>query len=305
MTEPQIQQLVDRMSNMLGLPIRSPLMHRPEEVGLEYEEVFFPSMDGYRLEGWFFPAESNELVICNHPLWFSRSGFPGHLDPWKSLFGAAGNDFECNFMPDYVNLHHAGYNVLCYDLRNFGRSASANGGICGNGLLEYRDVIGSLQFVQSRQDLSGMTKGLYSRCVGGNSTMIAMSKHPDYFRDIRCMVNPQPISMAAFFERTLANLGLSDRLADFELGLRKITGFTINEMSPLEYAKDVLVPTFITQVRDDVMTRPSDVQEIFDRIPVTDKKLFWIEDTTRRFDGYNYFAKNPQPMLDWFNLYMK
>jgi hypothetical protein len=47
------------------------------------------------------------------------------------------------------------------------------------------------------------------------------------------------------------------------------------------------------------------VQEIFDRIPVTDKKLFWIEGTTRRFDGYNYFAKNPQPMLDWLNLYMK
>ena len=305
MTDAELKQTIDGMSNLLGTPIRSPLMYTPEEYGLAYEEVFFPAMDGLRLEGWFFPADSNKLVICNHPLWFSRSGFPGHLDPWKSLFGAAGNDFECNFMPDYVNLHNAGYNVLCYDMRNFGRSASAPGGICGNGLLEYRDVVGSMQFVQSRKDLSGMTKGMYSRCVGGNSTMIAMSKQPQYFTDVRCMVNPQPISMSAFFERTLANMGLSDKLADFALGLKKITGLNIEEMGPLAYAKDVHVPTFITQVRDDVMTRPSDVQTIFDRIPVKDKKLFWIEGSTRRFDGYNYFAKHPQPMLDWFDTYMK
>jgi hypothetical protein len=35
--------------------------------------------------------------------------------------------------------------LLPHDLRNFGHSGAANGGIVGNGLFEYRDVVGSLK----------------------------------------------------------------------------------------------------------------------------------------------------------------
>jgi uncharacterized protein len=52
------------------------------------------------------------------------------------------------------------------------------------------------------------------------------------------------------------------------------------------------------------LTKPSDVQSIYDNIPAKDKKLFWIEGTTRRFDGYNYFSEKPQLMVDWFNSHM-
>jgi hypothetical protein len=37
---------------------RAPVLRRPGEVGLEYEEVFFPSLDGVALDGWFIPADS-------------------------------------------------------------------------------------------------------------------------------------------------------------------------------------------------------------------------------------------------------
>jgi len=43
------------------------------------------------------------------------------------------------------------------------------------------------------------------------------------------------------------------------------------------------------------------VQGIYDSLGATDKKLHWIESTTRRFDGYNYFPENPRLMLEWFN----
>jgi hypothetical protein len=66
-----------------------------------------------------------------------------------------------------------------------------------------------------------------------------------------------------------------------------------------------MVPTFLYQVRDDSYTRPSDVQAMYDNIPVVQKKLFWIEGTTRRWDGYAYFQKNPREMLEWFDTYMK
>lgn len=37
----------------------------------------------------------------------------------------------------------------------------------------------------------------------------------------------------------------------------------------------------------------------------TDKKLHWIEGTDQRFQGYNYFGKHSEPMLEWFDTYMK
>lgn len=70
--------------------------------------------------------------------------------------------------------------------------------------------------------------------------------------------------------------------------------------SGVEYAKSVTVPTLVSQVRRDFLTKQSNVQEIYDTISSKDKKLFWIEDTDKRFEGYNYFGRNPQLVLDWF-----
>ena len=97
---------------------RAPVLRRPGEVGLDFEEVTFPSMDGVALEGWFIPA---------------------------------------------------GYNILCYDIRNHGLSRSGNGGIVGIGLLEYRDVIGSVRYAESRPDTASMTTFLLSVCLGADS----------------------------------------------------------------------------------------------------------------------------------------
>jgi esterase/lipase len=241
----------------------------------------------------------------SRPLWFNRYGFPAHLEPWKQIGAAGGNDFEVNFMPDYKHLHEAGYNVLCYDMRNFGHGGAANGGIGSNGISEARDVVGSLQYVKQREVLRHMTVGLFSRCCGANATMIAMTKYPQYFKDMRCMVAPQPVSLRPFYERITEILGITDRIDDIDREIQRITSFTMDEMSPISYAKNVHVPTFITQVHDDALTKPSDVQQIFDNIPVKDKKLFWIEGTTRRWDGYHYFPEHPKQMIEWFDTHMQ
>jgi hypothetical protein len=62
------------------------------------------------------------------------------------------------------------------------------------------------------------------------------------------------------------------------------------------------VPAFLYQVRGDTLTDPSDVRAMYDNIPIADKKLQWIEDTTARWDGYLEFQRRPQPMLDRFAL---
>ena len=285
---------------------RSPILATPSSKGLDYENVIFPSEDGVPLEAWFIPrAGSRKLVIANHPRFFSRYGFPSHLEPWRSMFAAGGNDFEVNFIPDYRILHDAGYNVLTYDLRNLGHSGSANGGMCTGGIYESRDVVGSIQFAKQEPRFREMTIGLFSRCLGCSASMHAMARRPDAFKDVTCMVGVQPISPRVILERTLELTGVAPgRIEDLDREIRLAISFGLDEMSPTGPAKRVMVPTFLCQVRDDVLTRSSDVQSIFDNIPIREKELLWIEGTTKRWDGYTRFAKEPGPMLAWFERYM-
>jgi uncharacterized protein len=284
---------------------RAPILHRPDEAGMAYEDVFFPSEDGVALEGWYIPKPgSDKIVIANHPRWFNRAGLPSHLEPWRSLAGSAGNDFEVDFIPDYKLLHEAGYNILAYDFRNFGHSAAANGGVYTVGRFESRDVIGSLQYVRGRPQTRGMTIGLFSRCVGANATLFAMTRRPEQFEGVRCMVAPQPLSSRVALTRTLERLRIpAERIDDLERRILLHTSFRLDEFSPVPWARSVNVPTLLYQVRDDVYTHPSDVQAMHDNIPV-EKKLLWIEGSTRRWDGYTYFQRQPREILDWFARFM-
>jgi uncharacterized protein len=285
---------------------RSPILATPASANLEYEDVTFPSEDGVPLEAWFIPRKnSRKLIIANHPRYFSRYGFPSHLEPWKSMFSAGGNDFEVNFIHDYRILHDAGYNVLTYDLRNLGHSGSGNGGMCTGGIFESRDVIGSLLYARAQSRWSDMTIGLFSRCLGCSATIHAMARRPQMFEGVRCMVGVQPVSPRVILERMLELAGVpTQRMEELDRDIRLAISFGLDDMSPTRPARRVRTPTFLYQVRDDVLTRPSDVQTMYDNIPIKEKELFWIQGTTRRWDGYTWFSKDPSRMLAWFERYM-
>jgi hypothetical protein len=284
---------------------RAPVLHSPSEHGLEYEDVTFPARDGVPLEGWFIPAPgSGKLIIANHPMGFSRSGMPTQYEPWHADWAASGNGFEVDLVPDYKILHDAGYNVLAYDLRNHGLSSAANGGVSTHGITEWRDVAGSLAYARTRPGTGDMTIGLFSRCMGAVATFAAMTRSPAAFDGVRCLVSPQPVTPRIIVERRLAVMGLGDRLDDFNTLIRLRTSVGLEQRIPQEWARNVRVPTFLYQVRGDILTHPSDVQAMFENIPVAEKKLQWIEGTTARWDGYLEFQRRPQPMLDWFAQYM-
>lgn len=207
-------------------------------------------------------------------------------------------------MPDYKILHDAGYNVLTYDERNFGLSGDANGGITSAGRFESRDVIGSLIYSRSRKDTKDMAIGLFSRCNGANATFYAMHTEPQYFKDVRCLVAAQPLSVRPVMLRGLEVAGLSERIDELERECKLLGTPGFDDMSPIVWAKDVQTPTFIYQVHDDPMTKSSDVQAIYDSVPLAEKRLHWVRGTTVRWDGYLEFQRRPEPMLEWFEKYM-
>ncbi len=152
----KIDETFQRFADGFSYLRRSPILHTPAEFGLEFEDVSFPALEGVPLGAWYIPAAgSSNVIIANHPMGFSRSGIPTHLQPWHADWAPSGNGFEVNLVPDYKILHHAGYNVLAYHLRKHGMSSAANGGVCMSGVTEARDVVGSIEYVRSRPDTQG------------------------------------------------------------------------------------------------------------------------------------------------------
>ena len=296
MNQNESQTFINTLADLMSHSSRTPILRQPAEYGMAFEDAFFPSMDGVSLEGWFIPADSDRLVICNHPMPCNRYGYPGHLPKWNNFGG-----FEVNFLPQYKALHDAGYNVLAYDMRNHGRSGIGSGGINGHGTLEYRDVIGSLRYMRSRADTKDMRTALLSRCLGANSTIVGMKKHPNEFAHVKTLIAVQPISPKVFVEKAVENAGIEDGMNMFTTAFHELTGRRPDETWRIGDATAVTVPTLVVQVRDDFRTKSSDVQQIFDLISAQDKKLFWIDGTNERFEGYNYFGSHPQLMLDWLN----
>jgi uncharacterized protein len=297
---PSTEQFINSLADLMAHSTRTPILRRPDEYGMEYEDVFFPAIDGVTLEGWFIPADSDRLIICNHPMPCNRYGYPGHLEPWTDFGG-----FEVNFLPETKILHDAGYNILAYDIRNHGRSGMGSGGIIGHGVLEYRDVIGSLHYATSRIDTKDMKTALYSRCLGARSTVVAMNKYPEEFRYILAMIALQPAAPRGFVESALGRAGIADGRESFDKALHRRSGYRLDDFRPIERSEAVTVPTLVAQVHDDFTMPPSYVQEIYDNISAEDKKLFWIEGTDLRFQGYNYFGEHPELVLEWFDTHMR
>ncbi|MCH2249563.1 MAG: hypothetical protein MK042_07170 [Cognatishimia sp.] len=52
----QEDAMIDAIAKGVSYSFRTPILRRPSDFGMEYEDVFFPAMDGVMLDGWYIPA---------------------------------------------------------------------------------------------------------------------------------------------------------------------------------------------------------------------------------------------------------
>ncbi|GAM58567.1 gibberellin biosynthesis-related protein [Vibrio ishigakensis] len=150
-----------------------------------------------------------------------------------------------------------------------------------------------------------MDVALYSQCTGANAQFEALSKHPELFENITCMLAPLAVSMEALMGSFAKLQGVEEYLDVMDFEQLKFGGYQNKDMNPQFFADAVKMPLLMTQVLDDIWTdNPSDGQKTFDLISSSEKEMLWIEGTTRRFDGYNYFGENPKQMLDFFEKHL-
>jgi hypothetical protein len=164
-----------------------------------------------------------------------------------------------------------------------------------------------MSYIQSSSELQDMAVGFVSFCMGANSTIIAMSKNPDSFRNVKCLVAVQPISMEVFvrtyLKKRFTSAGGRLLFPLVKAFVNMQSKYPLENMSPAGFVKDIQVPTLYIQTRGDPWTEPSDTMGFYENT-TTAKEFFWIEGLTHRFQGYQYFGDHPEKMLWWLKKWL-
>ena len=113
----------------------------PQSIGFTYEDVYFKTEDGQRINGWFIPAKDAKITILYCP------GRGGNLS---------------DRLQKIKFFHVSGFNSLAFDYRGFGNSS---GKPSEQGL--YKDARAAYDFLMSRNDIAKDKIVVYGKSLGG------------------------------------------------------------------------------------------------------------------------------------------
>lgn len=113
----------------------------PKDAGLAFDDVYFTTGDGVRLNGWFVPYQGSRITL----LW---------------SHGNAGN---ISHRVENLKLLHqkVNINVFIFDYRGYGRS---EGRVSEEGT--YRDATAAFQYLRSRKDVDPKGIAFFGRSLG-------------------------------------------------------------------------------------------------------------------------------------------
>ncbi len=179
----------------------------------DYEAVSFPSRGdpGVTISGWWVPgAAGAPAVIQVH-------GLNRCKRTPKTLLAAG-------------MLHRLGYAVLLIDLRNEGNSTVTNGRFAG-GVVEYKDVLGAWDWIQSARGVPASRIGLSGQSMGAATVLIAAGQEPRVaavwedsgFADINVAITDE-----------VARNGYPTFLAPGATFIGKLTGLDLDALTPVD-----------------------------------------------------------------------
>ena len=105
------------------------------------------------------------------------------------------------------------------------------------------------------------------------------------------MLALQPSPPRAFVKTAMDNAKIPNGYKMVDEAFKKKTGYVLDDFRPVEHSQADSIPTLVAQVKADFSMPFHYVEEIYNNISAKDKKLFWIEGTDQRFQGYNYFGQ--------------
>jgi fermentation-respiration switch protein FrsA (DUF1100 family) len=197
----------------------------PATWGFKFETVSFKSGDGTPLHGWFIPARGKSAkgtVVFSH----GNTGSVGH---------------HLGFVLWMVE---AGYNVLAYDYRGFGKSG---GSVDRRGMVN--DVKAAFNFAGHRSDVDARRLVSYGHSLGGAKSVTALGESP--IKGLRAVV----VDGAFASYRSMA------RLIGGRLGESLVT----DELSPKDFIRNLSpVPLLVVHGTQDEIVPISQGRELFE-----------------------------------------
>jgi len=138
----------------------------PDELGLDFEPVSLSTRDGLKLDAWFLPAVKD------------RHGRPTHAGTVLHLHGNAGN--MTGHFQHVAWLPPAGWNVLCFDYRGYGRS---QGRVSRAGTV--LDAHAALDYLLGRPDVDEERIVAFGQSLGGAIGIVLAAERPE-IRSLAC-----------------------------------------------------------------------------------------------------------------------
>jgi fermentation-respiration switch protein FrsA (DUF1100 family) len=124
----------------LYFPIRA-IDATPGQIGLPYEDIYFLTSDGLKLNGWFIPAD----------------------DPLATVLFCHGNGGNIGHRLEMIEfLYRLGFNTFIFDYRGYGQSEGSP-----NEEGTYRDALAAFNYVCGRQEVDARKTVIYGRSLGG------------------------------------------------------------------------------------------------------------------------------------------
>lgn len=209
----------------------------PATWGFKFENISFKSSDGTPLHGWLIPARNaaaKGTVVFSH-----------------------GNAGSMGYHLGFVTwLAEAGYNVLMYDYRGFGKSG---GRVDRRGMID--DVKAAFAYASGRRDLDASRLVSFGHSLGGAKSVTALGESP--VKGLRAVV----------IDGAFASYQAMARIVGGRLGESLVT----DELAPKDFVRKLSpVPLLVVHGARDEVVPVSQGLQLFEsaRQP---KTLFEVE----------------------------
>ncbi len=254
-------------SNMFFIPM-SQHVRTPTDIGLEYRDILFESSDGTALHGWFLPAKGKARgsVLFLH----------GNAENISTHIGSV------HWLPE------AGYNVLLFDYRGYGKS----GGVAElHGVM--RDAEAAIKQMIEMDETRGLPVIVYGQSIGAAiaSYIVAHSHYRDQID-------------AAIIESGFSSYRqiVREKLASFWLTwpLQYPLSWTVSDdYKPIDAIPLIApIPLLLVYSEEDFIIPPHHGQQLFEA--ANQPKQLWLVPNGRHI---SVFARPEQRLrlLDYLN----
>ena len=215
---------------------------QPEDFGLTHEDVSFQTSDGLTLHGWFLPAvgEPHGTVVHFHGNAANITAHIGLIE-W---------------------LPRAGYHVLMFDYRGFGRS---EGHVTRAGTT--RDGHAALDYALTRPEAAGLPLFFYGQSLGGAVAIVVAAERPE----VRAVVAE---STFASYRGIAARQ--AQRLVHFGWLSRLLARATVSAgQDPIDVvARLAPRPLLVIAAEQDTICFPEQARELYEA--AAEPKSFWL-----------------------------